>query len=78
MGNRPVKIRNPDPDFLPQLPLDRKVPPCALKRRGAISGVAELPPNVEPIPSQPRYKRRGGVCYDQTDNIAVYIRYLGE
>lgn len=76
MGNRPARIRNPDPDFLPRLPLDKKIPPYALKRRGAISGVPDLQ-NNQPI-QRPRYKRRGGVCYDKTDNIAVYIRYLGD
>ena len=75
MGNRPARIRNPDPDFLPRLPLDKKVPSYALKRRGAISGAPDLQ-NNPPI-QRPRYKRRGGVCYDRTDNIAVYIRYLG-
>lgn len=76
MGNRPARIRNPDPYFLPHLPLDKKIPAYALKRRGAISGVPELQNSQQPI-QRPRYKRRGGVCYHKTDTIAVYIRYLG-
>lgn len=78
MGNRPARIRNRDPDFLPRLRLDKKIPAYALKRRGAISsgGCPELPNS--PTKERSQRKRRGGVCYDNNDTIALYIRYLGE
>jgi len=77
MGNRAVTHHDAEPDFLPCLPLDKKIPQYALRRRGGVSGVPTVQNGSPPI-RRPRYKRRGGVCYEKTDVVAVYIRNLGE
>ena len=61
---------------LPVLPLDRRVPSYALKRRGAISGISEASNEVDALP--PTYRRRGAISYQREDNRAMYIRHLGE
>jgi len=78
MGNRAgINNRDQEPDFLPCLPLDKKIPSYALRRRGGVSGAPTIQNGSPPI-RRPKYKRRGGVCYERTDVIAVYIRNLGE
>ncbi len=61
---------------LPVLPLDRRVPSYALKRRGAISGISEASSEVDALP--PTCRRRGAISYQREDNRAMYIRHLGE
>lgn len=61
---------------LPVLPLDRRVPSYALKRRGAISGISEASNELDVL--LPTYRRRGAISYQREDNTAMYIRHLGE
>ena len=61
---------------LPVLPLDRRVPSYALKRRGAISGISEASTESDAV--LPSYRRRGAISYQPEDNRAMYIRHLGE
>lgn len=62
---------------LPVLPLDKRVPSHALKRRGAISGASEDLCEVEEYPKH-TYRRRGAISYNPKDDKAVYIRHLGD